>query len=331
MNVSVVYYACAVSDVRAEQQQKGKKMIQASTTVASMSGRKTGKEQIRKLTLAAMLTAVVVVLALLGTAIRFGVFNINLALVPIVIGAAMLGVSYGAWFGFVNAMVILLSGDAGPFFAVNAAGTVITVIAKGVLAGLVSGLAYRLLVTYNKYAAVVVAALLCPVVNTGIFVLGCRLFFWDTLAVWAQGTDAKSTFSYVVTFLVGVNFLLEIGINVILAPAIALILGITIDKNVALVVYGSVLAVVGLGFAIFALVLMHNAWDEGARSAVAAAIEASAAATSEESIQAGLSVYEGNAALGMRYLITAVFSNFALMGGAVLIGIGLARKNSTKA
>ena len=216
------------------------------------------KETVRKLTLAAMLTAVVVVLALLGTVIRFGTFNVNLALVPIVIGAAMLGVWYGAWFGFVNALVILLSGDAALFLATDTLGTIVTVIAKGVLAGLLSGLVYRLLVKFNKYAAVVAAALVCPVVNTGVFLIGCRLFFWDTLAVWSQGTGAKSTFSYAILFLVGANFLIEVGINVILAPVIARLLGFSADKNVSMVVYGCALAIVGLCAMIFAITLLNR-------------------------------------------------------------------------
>ena len=234
-------------------------MIQATTSVMGSNGRNTGKEQVRKLTLAAMLTAVVVVLALLGTAIRFGTFNVNLALVPIVIGAALLGVWYGAWFGFVNAMVILLSGDAGPFIAVNALGTVVTVVAKGVLAGLCSGLVYRAMQKHNHYAAVILAALVCPVVNTGVFLIGCRIFFWKTLSQWAQGTDAGSTFSYVIVFLVGVNFLLEVAINVILAPVIARLLGFSEDKNVSMITYGAVLAAVGLGILIFSLVLLTSA------------------------------------------------------------------------
>ncbi|MBQ1410436.1 MAG: ECF transporter S component [Oscillospiraceae bacterium] len=308
-------------------------MIQASKPAVGMGGRKTGKEQIRKLTLAAMLTAVVVVLALLGTAIRFGVFNINLALVPIVIGAAMLGVWYGAWFGFVNAMVILLSGDAGAFFAVNVAGTIITVIAKGVFAGLLSGLIYRLVAKFNKYAAVVLAALVCPVVNTGIFLIGCRLFFWDTLTLWAQGTDATSTVSYVLTFLVGANFLVELGINVVLAPAIALILGFSVDKNTSLMVYGGALAVVGLGFAIFAVILMKNAWNDAAQNAIAVAVKTTIETASGEAEQAGIlagsTLYDTNAALGMRYLVMAIFSVVAFVGGTTMIGVGKARKSES--
>ena len=279
-------------------------MVQATTSAVGMNGRGTGKEQIRKLTLAAMLTAVVVVLALLGTAIRFGTFNVNLALVPIVIGAAMLGVWYGAWFGFVNAMVILLSGDAGPFFAINAAGTVVTVVAKGVLAGLCSGLVYRFMQKHNQYAAVLLAALVCPVVNTGIFLAGCRVFFWEVLAQWAQGTDAGSTFAYVIFFLIGANFLVEIAINVILAPVIARLLGFSEAKNVSMITYGAVLAVVGLAALIFSLVLLKRA------------------AAGEN-----LGVEKPET----RYLVMAIVSGIVLAGGGVLTGLGFTRKKNASA
>lgn len=298
----MVYCACAVSDDRAEQQQKGNNMIQASTSVVGMNDRKTEKEQVRKLTLAAMLTAVVVVLALLGTAIRFGTFNVNLALVPIVIGAAMLGVWYGAWFGLVNAIVILLSGDAGPFIAVNVFGTIVTVVAKGVLAGLCSGLVYRAMQKHNQYAAVLLAALVCPVVNTGVFLIGCRLFFWETLALWAQGTNAQSTFSYVIVFLIGVNFLLEIAINVILAPVIARLLGFSEDKNVSMITYGAVLAVVGIAALIFSLVLLNRA------------------AAGEN-----LGVEKPET----RYLVMAIVSSIVLVGGSALTAFGFVRKKKS--
>lgn len=298
----MVYYGCAVSDNRAEQQQEELNMIQATTSVMGSNGRNTGKEQVRKLTLAAMLTAVVVVLALLGTAIRFGTFNVNLALVPIVIGAALLGVWYGAWFGFVNAMVILLSGDAGPFIAVNALGTVITVVAKGVLAGLCSGLVYRAMQKHNHYAAVLLAALVCPVVNTGVFLIGCRIFFWKTLSQWAQGTDAGSTFSYVIVFLVGVNFLLEVAINVILAPVIARLLGFSEDKNVSMITYGAVLAAVGLGILIFSLVLLNRA------------------AAGEN-----LGVEKPET----RYTVMAIVSGVVLAGGSALAAFGAIRRKKT--
>ena len=297
-----------------------------------MSGRKTGKEQIRKLTLAAMLTAVVVVLALLGTAIRFGVFNINLALVPIVIGAAMLGVWYGAWFGFVNAMVILLSGDAALFLTFNAVGTVITVLLKGILAGLIAGVVYSLVSSKNKYAAVLLAAMICPVVNTGIFVLGCRVFFWKHIPAIAEmiGVTAESRSKFIFTVLVGLNFPAELVVNMVLAPVIARILGFSKDKNASLIVYGCVLAVVGLGFGIFGVILMKNAWNSGAQAAISAAVDAALASASEAPIDAGVlagtKAYEAGQSLGLRYLIMSVFCAVAMMGGVTMIGIGKALK-----
>ena len=290
------------STARVKQQQKGNTMAQQST---SGSGRKMGKEQIRRLTLAAMLTAVVVVLALLGTAIKFGTFNVNLALVPIVIGAAMLGVWYGAWFGLVNAVVILLSGDAAPFLTVNALGTVLTVVAKGVLAGLAAGAVYRVLEKYNKYAAVLAAALVCPVVNTGVFLIGCRLFFWDTIAQWGAASGTSSTFTYAIVGLVGVNFLIEVAINVILAPAIARILGFSEDKNVSMLIYGAVLALVGLGFLIFSLTLLHRV----------SAGENPGGVTNPQT----------------RYLVMAIASGLVLAGGSVITALGAVRKKSASA
>ena len=275
-----------------------------SNTTQNVSGQKIDKEKTRRLTLAALLTAVVVVLTLLGTAIKFGTFNVNLALVPIVIGAALLGVGYGAWLGFVNAVVILLSGDAAPFFAISVIGTIFTVVAKGTLAGLVSGLVYRFMQRINKYAAVLLAALVCPVVNTGVFLLGCLLFFWKTIGEWAGASSFGGTFAFTILTLIGANFLIEVAINVILAPAIARILGFSEEKNTALIVYGCVLSVVGLGFLIYAMILLHKAWTGGAVEPVAKP--------------------------GTRYLVMAIFSDVVLVGGAVLSAIGLTRKKEAE-
>ena len=299
-------YTCAVSDVRAEQQREEMNMKQASTLSASNTEKMMGKEQIRKLTLAAMLTAIVVVLQLLAKAIPVGTFSINLALVPIVIGAALLGIWYGAWLGLVNAIVILLSGDAAPFMTVNVIGTIVTVILKGVLAGLCSGLAYQLVKRWNKYAAVIVAAIVCPVVNTGVFLVGCRLFFWPTITGWAEGLGFKSAATYAILRLAGVNFLLELAINIILAPAIARILGLSQDKDVAEMVYGIILSVFGAAALLYAMILLRKAY----LGKIPAAWE----------IQNP----------GRRYAIMALMSNLVEICGVVLLVAGFSRKKVKK-
>ncbi|MCI8496984.1 MAG: ECF transporter S component, partial [Clostridiales bacterium] len=138
----------------------------------------------------ALFTAIVVVLQLLGAFIKFGMFSVSLVLVPIVVGAAMFGPLGSMWLGFVFGVTVLLSGDANAFMTINPAGTVITVLAKGALAGLFAGLVYRLIEKKNTYVAVIAAAIVCPVVNSGIFFLGCVLFFLPAISEWAAGGSA---------------------------------------------------------------------------------------------------------------------------------------------
>ncbi len=181
-----------------------------------------------------MLTAIVVVLQLLGSFIRFGTFSISLVLIPIVIGASLLGWQIGAWLGFVFSVVVLLSGDAAPFMAVNAFGTIVTVLVKGTLAGLFSGLIYRAIAEKgHPLFAVYVAAIVCPIVNTGVFLIGCRLFFWETIRSWGDAAGFKNVGAYVVGGLVGFNFLFELLFNVVLSPVIVRLVQIWQGKHAA--------------------------------------------------------------------------------------------------
>ena len=180
----------------------------------------------QSLTLGALLTAMVVVLQLLGSFIRFGPFSISLVLVPIVIGAATCGPLISAWLGLAFGAAVLLSGDAALFLSIHAPGTILTVLAKGILCGLVAGYAYHLTKWVNRYFAVLVAAVLCPIVNTGVFLVGCRLFFWETIAEWGAGAGFASTTAYAFLGLVGANFLFEMGVNLLLSPLVVRLLAI---------------------------------------------------------------------------------------------------------
>ncbi len=173
----------------------------------------------QRMTLLALLTAIVVVLQLLGSFIRFGGFSISLVLVPIVLGAAMLGVGAGAWLGLAFGVTVLLSGDAAAFLVLNVPGTIVTVLGKGILAGLCAGFVYRLLEKKNKIAATIAAAVVCPVVNTGIFFLGCVLFFIDAIAEAAAGAG-RGVYEFIIVVYIGGNFLFELLFNVVLAPVI---------------------------------------------------------------------------------------------------------------
>ena len=174
----------------------------------------------RTLTGVAVFTAIVIVLQLLGSFIRFGPFSISLTLIPIVVGAALYGPAAGAWLGFVFSMVVLLSGDAGAFLAVNPLGTIVTVIVKGTLAGWAAGMVYRAFRGKRALLAVTAAAITCPVVNTGVFLLGCLCFFMPTITEWATGMGFSSVGRYMILGLVGGNFLFELLFNLVLSPVI---------------------------------------------------------------------------------------------------------------
>ena len=174
----------------------------------------------RTLTSVALFTAIVVVLQFLGAFIRFGPFSISLVLIPIVVGAALYGPAAGAWLGFVFGFVVLLQPDTNVFFTVNPLGTILTVLVKGALAGLCAGLAYRALEKLNGWLAVILAAVTAPVVNTGVFLLGCVCFFMPTVTEWGTAAGFANVGSYMILGLVGANFLVELAVNLVLSPVI---------------------------------------------------------------------------------------------------------------
>lgn len=185
-------------------------------------------DKLQRMTGLSIFTAVIVVLTVLCTFVRFGPFSITLALAPIVIGAALYGPGAGAYLGSVFGLVVLLTGvfgwDGGTvmyLMSLNAVGCILICIGKGATAGWVSGLLYRLIARKNMHLGVVAAAVLCPVVNTGIFIIGMMLFYMSTLESWAGG---QAVIYYVIFGLTGINFLVELAVNLILSSGITSII-----------------------------------------------------------------------------------------------------------
>jgi len=175
----------------------------------------------RKLVLLALLTGIVVLLQFLGAFIRFGPFSISLVLMPIVVGAALIGAYAGGWLGLVFGFVVLVSGDAALFLAVNPAATILVVLLKGLLAGLAAGAVYGLLAGKSRTAAAIGAAIACPIVNTGVFILGSYAFFLPTLTMWAEAAGGfANVTAFIFIGLVSVNFPVEFGLNLVLSPTI---------------------------------------------------------------------------------------------------------------
>ncbi len=172
---------------------------------------------IRRVTFLGLMTALVLLLHAMGAFLRFGAFSISPVLVPIALGAIVCGPIGGAWLGGVSAMYILLTGQAALFLGINALGTVITVLLKGVLCGAVSGWLYNSIEKRNPLLAVTVAAIACPVVNTGIFFIGCLVFFLPALA--AEAGDSN-VLLYIIIAYIGGNFIFEFVVNLVFCPII---------------------------------------------------------------------------------------------------------------
>ena len=182
----------------------------------------------RKTTGLAICTAIIVVLQVLCTFVRFGPFSITLALAPIIIGTAMYGKGAGAYLGGVFGVVVLVTGllgwDGGTvmlLMGINPVGCILICLLKGIAAGFFAGLCYELLAKKNDKVGVLVSGIVCPVVNTGLFIVGMLVFFFDTLSSWAGGQDLLF---FIIVGLTGVNFLVELAVNIVLSSGITQII-----------------------------------------------------------------------------------------------------------
>lgn len=176
--------------------------------------------QVRKLIAITILAALVIVLSFIR--IPLGIFSITISLVPIVIGSILYGPAGGAFLGAAMAISILASGEAAYFLNMNPIATIIIVMSKSTLAGLVSGIVYNLLKNKNKHLAIWFSSLSAPIINTGVFILGCILLLNPELST-IINDPTISVLKYTLISFVGVNFFIELGINLILAPVIVYI------------------------------------------------------------------------------------------------------------
>lgn len=143
---------------------------------------------------------------------------INLALIPVVVGAILYGPTGGLTVGLFLGAVTLLPGQGAEGFYVNWYMTILAIIlclSKTGLAGLFAGLLFKLISKKNYIVAIFVAAIVAPCVNTGIFLL-----LYGVLIYIMSGDSYTATF-VAVAAAVWVAFLIEVLVNIVLAPAIS--------------------------------------------------------------------------------------------------------------
>ncbi len=170
-----------------------------------------------------MFSAIIVVLQLLSYFIKIGTFNLSLVLIPVVLGAylygAKVGAILGAVFGITVTVCCFTGLDGGGYILVSASPflTSLVCIVKGAAAGFAAGLVRKAFGGKNSYLTIMLSAIAAPIVNTGLFVSAMFLFFKDILASWAGGTNIVT---YAIVGLVGVNFIIELVLNVVMAPSL---------------------------------------------------------------------------------------------------------------
>lgn len=169
-----------------------------------------------------ILAALIVVLQLMSYGIKIGTFNLSLVLIPLVVGGVLFGARSGAVLGFIFGVVVVICCITGMdiggnvLWNVNPWLTALVCLLKGTAAGFAGGAVAQLFRKANKpFLGVLAAAIVVPIVNTGLFVLGMWFLFRDTLTAWAGGQEIVS---YVFVGLIGVNFLVEFAINLVLSP-----------------------------------------------------------------------------------------------------------------
>lgn len=186
----------------------------------------------RNITALSILLALVIVLQTFGGAINIGPVQLNFTLIPIALGAILLGPIAGLILGFACGVVVAVQVILGlvPFYVLIWTETpvvaLLTCVIKTTVAGFVSGLVYKLLVKKNRYFAVFVAAALVPIINTGLFIVGC-LGMWPVMVQMAGGTNILG---FIIVSLVTFNFFVELAINLLCAPALYRVIKV-VDKN----------------------------------------------------------------------------------------------------
>ena len=174
----------------------------------------------------AVLVALIIVLQTIGSGIHFGPFTPTLSLVPIIIGAVLFGPVTGLGLGFVFSAIVLFSVISGAdpggamMLTENPVATVLIVVIKGSLAGYAAGVVSSGLAKKNLAIGVVLAAVVAPLTNTGLFCVGVLLFFKDLITSWGTGAGYDSIYAYILGGLIGINFLVELVIDLILVPVI---------------------------------------------------------------------------------------------------------------
>ena len=198
------------------------------------------KTNVLFLTELALLTAIVILMAFtpLGY-LKIGAQSITFIVVPVAVGAVLLGVKGGAFLGLVfglTSFVQCFGMDAfgTMIFGMKPIATAFCCIAPRILVGVVPALVFKALKKINckKAIAIAVSCVCAPLTNTLLY-LGCMTVFFKDILINIYGYAGSSGFFFLIWLLalVSVNVILETASSLILGSAISMALIKTFNKN----------------------------------------------------------------------------------------------------
>ncbi len=170
------------------------------------------------------LIALLVIFSFTGLGyIKIGVVEITLNVIPVAVAATVLGPAAGAICGaafgitsFIQCFGLSAFGTA--LFGINPAGTFILCLVPRVLAGYLPAIVFKAI--KNQNIGCIVSSLLCPLINTVLFVGGFILIFRssDYFSSLYSSLGKSNIFLFAAAF-VGLNGVLEAVASTVIASA----------------------------------------------------------------------------------------------------------------
>lgn len=190
------------------------------------------RENIKRITGTAFLIAIEIILQLIANYVPSFIsgVSLNLSLIAVALGAIIYGPFEGALLGLVNGIVVLFAPSTQTlFFDVAPVATAITCLFKCTIAGFISGLVYKLISKKNKTVGSIIASLLVPILNTGLFAL-CALTLLSK-AIEKMNSNSVNPMRFVFLIVIGWNFIFEFLVTSFLSPTIDKIRKIVTRRN----------------------------------------------------------------------------------------------------
>lgn len=201
---------------------------------------KTTKSRTLRMVQLALFIAIILLMAFTPIGyIKTPGLEITLIVIPVTVGAIVLGPVSGAILGGVFGITSFiqcfgLSPFGAMLLSINPIGTFIVCMIPRILMGWLTGLSFKALkkVDRSKSFSYAVASLVGPLLNTVLFMTTLILFFYQTDYIQgiAQAMNTTNVLAFVIAF-VGINGLIEAGVNFVIGTAVSKTLDVVTEKT----------------------------------------------------------------------------------------------------